>query len=91
MLVSFGLFLLTALAAASPVEIQKRDSLLKVVLTASSQLAAVDAEITNTGATDLAVLTYGSFLSTAPVEKVDIFLGGMYPERLRFLYIYIYI
>lgn len=78
MLLSLGLFLLTALVAASPIDIQKSDSLLKVVLTVSGQLAAINAEITNTGASDLALLTYGSFLSAAPVEKVDIYLGGMF-------------
>lgn len=85
MLLSFGLFLLTALVAASPIDTQKSDSLLKVVLTASGQLAAINAEITNTGASDLALLTYGSFLSAAPVEKVDIYLGGMFiGDRFNF-------
>lgn len=78
MLFSFGLFLLTALVAASPIDIQKSDSVLKVVLSASDQLAAINAEVTNTGKIDLALLTYGSLLSPAPVEKVDIYLGGMY-------------
>lgn len=77
MLFSLGLFLLTALVTASPIDIQKSDPVLKVVLTASDQLAAINAEVTNTGKIDLALLTYGSFLSPAPVEKVDIYLGGM--------------
>lgn len=78
MLLSFSLFLLTALAAASLIDIQKRDSPLGVVLALSQKLAAIDAEITDTGATDLALLRYGSILSGAPVEKVDIYLDGMH-------------
>lgn len=78
MLLSFGVFLLAAFTMASPTEIHRRDSPLAVVLTASQQLAAVDAGITNTGATDLSLLTYGSILSDAPVEKVIVSLDGMY-------------
>lgn len=90
MLLSLGLAVLAALAVASPIDIQKRDSPLKVVLTTSQQLAAVDAEITNTGAVDLSLLTLGSILSEAPVEKVDVYLDGEMTETiLSMIYLHI--
>ncbi|KAL7273363.1 hypothetical protein RUND412_003783 [Rhizina undulata] len=82
---SLGIAFFAALTTAFPVNIERRDSPLKVLLSASSQNAVVHAEITNTGSSDLSLLSYGSILASKPVEKVEVYLDGICKiARLQF-------
>lgn len=75
--ISLALAALAALGVAAPVDIEKRDSHLKVTLAATAENAVVEATITNTGSTDLTVLKLGSILADSPIKKVKVLSGGM--------------
>lgn len=66
---------LAAMANAAPQFWERSTSALDVSLTANGN-TEVTAVITNTGATDLNLLTAGSILDASPVEKVSLFSAG---------------
>jgi hypothetical protein len=62
----------SVLAVANAGVIQRDAAALKVELSAADASGAVIATVTNTGAVDMNLLTLGTFLDSAPVEKLDV-------------------
>lgn len=65
LLAAFG-----SIANAAAVHNVKRAAALEVTLTPGANPAEVIATVTNTGAQDLNLLTLGTFLDSAPVQKL---------------------
>ncbi|TQN64713.1 Neutral protease 2-like protein [Colletotrichum shisoi] len=73
---SIGVSLLATLASAVNVDMAKRDtSPLDVKLEAVGN-SGVKAVLTNTGDSDIKLFKTGTFLDSAPVEKVEVFAAG---------------
>jgi deuterolysin len=69
---SLSLTAASVLALANAGVIQRDGAGLKVTLSAADASGAVVATVTNTGAVDMNLLTLGTFLDSAPVEKLDV-------------------
>lgn len=70
--VSVALAILSALGEAAVIENGKRELGLEVTLAPAENMAEVIATVKNVGAQDLNLLTLGTFLDTAPVEKLHV-------------------
>lgn len=70
---SFALLSIAALtASASVIKNGKRDTGLEVTLSSAEGAAQVLATIKNVGAQDINLLTLGTFLDSAPVQKLAV-------------------
>jgi deuterolysin len=67
---------LSSFAAGSPVTLETRAPALDLTLAPTADNAKVLATLTNTGASDLSLLKYGTFLDSAPVQKVSVHSAG---------------
>ena len=81
-MVSFSIFSAVAyfalLAAATPVNNIVPGPPLRVAIIPGDVNAAVKFALTNDGPGDLEILSLGTFLYDAPIEKVDVFRNGMF-------------
>lgn len=78
-----------ALAAAAPRPrniLDKRSTPLKVTLKSGTGNGVVMAQITNTGSEDLSLLKHGSLLSDQPIQKLNVYNGGVFPKITGFLF-----
>lgn len=73
--------LLVAVAAAASVGVVRRSTPLDVRLVQKGN-SGILASLTNTGSDDLKLLKTGTFLDENPVEKVQVYSGGM--SKLEF-------
>ena len=71
----FVIAALTQIVSATRFDINKRESALEVTL-ATVENGVVKATVTNTGAEDLNLLTFGSIFDSAPVQKLDVYATG---------------
>ena len=69
---------LLSVASSSVVDLDRRDSPLALSLTVVGN-TKVKAKLSNTGSSDLKVLSKGTFLDKAPVEKVRVFGASRIP------------
>ena len=77
---------LMSLASSTAINLAKRDSPLELSLTMIGN-TKVKATLSNTGSTDLKVLKKGTFLDSAPVEKVKVYGASKFmPFRDPFLH-----
>lgn len=67
---------LSGLVSSVATNLNKRDTPLTLTLEMVDN-TKVKATLTNTGSTALKVLSMGSFLDTAPVEKAQVYTAGM--------------
>jgi deuterolysin len=72
---SLAVATLSQVVSAARLDLSKRDSALAVTL-AAVENGVVKATVTNTGAEDLNLLTFGSIFDSAPVQKLDVYASG---------------
>jgi len=68
----FVIAALTQIVSGARLDLEKRESALAVTL-AAVENGVVKATVTNTGAEDLNLLTFGSIFDSAPVQKLDVY------------------
>jgi hypothetical protein len=86
---SISIASLVAVASSTAIPLNKRDSVLDIQLTAEEN-SIIRAAITNTGSVDLNIFKHGTFLDSAPIEKVTVSSVGTSSTSLplRFLYLH---